>query len=49
MKRFKRLPFLLIAAFVAIGLLVLSVSLSNTEIKKGQAERAQKNILQLTT
>ena len=46
MKRFKRLPFLLIAAFVAIALLVLSVSLSNTEIKKGEAERAQKNILQ---
>lgn len=46
MKNLKRLPFLLIAAFVAIGLLVLSVSLSNNDIKKGRDERAQQNILE---
>jgi thiol-disulfide isomerase/thioredoxin len=45
MKKLRRLPFLLIAAFVAIALLILSVSLSNNAIKKGQSERFQLNIL----
>lgn len=46
MRKFRRLPFLLVAALVAISILALSVSLSNNTIKKGRTERAQQNILQ---
>lgn len=45
MKKYRRLPFLLLTALIAIALVVLSVSLSNSALKKGQEERAQKNIL----